>query len=249
MSQSYTTLEQQYEEHKESFVTAKAILAAGLASATAALLCPYLPWQPGVTVIGTAVSSMMITASSSIYKGFLENATSKVPNTKIRAPRRLLVCLLAGLVAFAIGIVSVSSFEGFVVDKTPSVLGGPPITDYMPIVDGEVQSPDISDIPPNPGPIPPPPTVTIKTPTASREYHLNEIVIADYTCVPGGLALKSCSGSVKTGFPIDTSTLGSHTFTVTAEDEDGHKTVQSATYQIIQPPVPPQPQPQPRSLP
>jgi hypothetical protein len=42
----------------------------------------------------------------------------------------------------------------------------------------------------------------------------------------------SCAGPVANGAPIDTSTLGSHTFTVNAQDSDGAKASKTASYSV-----------------
>jgi hypothetical protein len=62
-------------------------------------------------------------------------------------------------------------------------------------------------------------------------------VLADYACADeaGGSGLASCDGPVAKGDPIDTS-LGTHTFTITATDVAGNQAEASTTYLISAPP-------------
>jgi hypothetical protein len=53
------------------------------------------------------------------------------------------------------------------------------------------------------------------------------------TSAPGGATVTACGGPVANGAPIDTSTLGSHTFTVNALDSDGATATQSAGYTVV----------------
>src|SRR5262249_39730505 len=69
-----------------------------------------------------------------------------------------------------------------------------------------------------------PPVITINTPAASGQYPLGATVNANYTCNDGqfGSGVASCTGDVPNGTAIDTSSLGSHTFTVNASDNKGN---------------------------
>ena len=59
----------------------------------------------------------------------------------------------------------------------------------------------------------------IVTPVDGLQYSLDEVVTADFSCDDGaGSGIDTCLGTVPAGDPIDTSTLGSHTFTVDADD-------------------------------
>jgi hypothetical protein len=82
------------------------------------------------------------------------------------------------------------------------------------------------------------PTVTLTTPADGAVYERNEHVTADYACAdePDGSGLDTCEGDVPDGSDVDTSTLGEHSFTVTATDNAGntdsvvaHYTVADAT--------------------
>ena len=68
-----------------------------------------------------------------------------------------------------------------------------------------------------------PPTVTITTPADGAVYAVGQVVLADYDCTDeaGGSGLATCDGPVANGDPIDTS-LGTHTFTVSATDVAGN---------------------------
>ena len=122
-----------------------AVLAAGLASATAAIIRPYFDFDAFGTVIGAALTSMVITAGSAIYTAFLQNATGTARSlprvvrmgAALRqfaiSPRHrrrpvLFVGLLTGMIAFIVGIGGVSCAE-LASGKEPSILGGPPIVE------------------------------------------------------------------------------------------------------------------------
>ena len=76
-----------------------------------------------------------------------------------------------------------------------------------------------------------PPTIVIETPGEGTIYTLNEDVVASYVCSnPAGVV--SCSGPVADGSPIDTSSLGSHVFTVSAQDSLGNSGSLTHTYRV-----------------
>jgi hypothetical protein len=77
-----------------------------------------------------------------------------------------------------------------------------------------------------------PPTITINTPGSSAVYALNQAVAADYTCSDGGSGVATCAGDVNSGSNIDTSTVGTHVFTVNATDQVGNASSQSVTYTV-----------------
>ncbi len=83
-----------------------------------------------------------------------------------------------------------------------------------------------------------PPTVSVAAPQNGASYSQGAVVDASFACQPGagGGVLDSgsagCSGTVADGQPIDTSTPGTHTFTVTATDTDGQATTVSASYTV-----------------
>ena len=67
-----------------------------------------------------------------------------------------------------------------------------------------------------------PPTITITSPAANATYQLNASVAASYACSDGGSGVASCQGPVANGSPINTSSTGTKTFTVTATDTVGN---------------------------
>jgi beta-lactam-binding protein with PASTA domain len=82
------------------------------------------------------------------------------------------------------------------------------------------------------------PTITITSPADEAVYTLNQPVKADYSCVATeGSELASCTGTngtsaVSNGGPIDTSTAGSNSFTVTATDNAGNTNSLTHNYKV-----------------
>jgi hypothetical protein len=79
------------------------------------------------------------------------------------------------------------------------------------------------------------PVVHLRTPPNGAEYARDEPVLADYDCAdePDGSGLASCAGPVADGGAIDTSTLGPHTFAVTAVDQRGNATTVTHSYTVF----------------
>lgn len=81
------------------------------------------------------------------------------------------------------------------------------------------------------------PAVSITAPSASATYSQGEVVDASYSCQEGaygpGIATGGCSGTVAAGSAIDTSTAGSHSFSVTATSNDGQTTKQTISYTVV----------------
>jgi 6-phosphogluconolactonase (cycloisomerase 2 family) len=82
-----------------------------------------------------------------------------------------------------------------------------------------------------------PPSVTITTPANNASYTQGQVVDASYSCAdgqfaPGLVSGTGCTGTVANGSAIDTSTPGTHTFTVTATSLDGQTTAQTNTYTV-----------------
>ncbi len=75
------------------------------------------------------------------------------------------------------------------------------------------------------------PTATINSPVDGANYTLGQVVNADYTC-DDDVAVATCIGPVANGDPIDTSTAGTHTFTVDATDSSAKTGSATATYHV-----------------
>ncbi len=76
-----------------------------------------------------------------------------------------------------------------------------------------------------------PQAITITSPTA-KLYGLDQIVTAQYSCSDSSVPVVTCAGPVANGAPIDTASLGSKTFTVTAIDSYGDSASQTVTYAV-----------------
>ncbi|MDX6601094.1 MAG: hypothetical protein QOF13_296 [Solirubrobacterales bacterium] len=84
-----------------------------------------------------------------------------------------------------------------------------------------------------------PPTISIVSPVDGATYTKDQVVTANYSCTPPeGTTVEICDGPVANGAPLDTSTLGSHTFEVEGEDKDGAATEKSVSYTVVPPSTP-----------
>ena len=81
-----------------------------------------------------------------------------------------------------------------------------------------------------------PPEVTVTAPVDGGFYGLDQVVTAEFECVDADSGVASCTGDVASGEPVDTSTVGEHTFTVTAIDNVDNTTTITHTYTVDQPP-------------
>jgi hypothetical protein len=81
------------------------------------------------------------------------------------------------------------------------------------------------------------PTANITRPQEGDSFKLGQVVNASYKCADKqtGSGLASCVGDVPLGSPIDTSTIGDHTFTVTATDKAGNTTTATHHYTVRYP--------------
>ena len=80
-----------------------------------------------------------------------------------------------------------------------------------------------------------PPAIDLRTPADGDEYDLDEQVAADYSCAdePGGSGMASCTGTVADGAAVNTSSLGTKSFTVEAEDKQGNHSAVTHTYEVV----------------
>jgi hypothetical protein len=113
----------------------------------------------------------------------------------------------------------------YLIASSPSLLSeNPPIFPPFTMPTGTVSAIDL-----DPSAV----SVNITRPGAGAQYQQGQVVRAAYSCVPAGLfPLASCAGPVANGAPINTSTPGKHTFTVTGTDMGGQSTKASVTYTV-----------------
>ena len=78
-----------------------------------------------------------------------------------------------------------------------------------------------------------PPSIAIATPADGASYAQGQAVVAAYACSgPATTTVTSCAGPVANGALIDTTTPGTYTFTVSAQDGDGGSATRSTTYTV-----------------
>lgn len=84
-------------------------------------------------------------------------------------------------------------------------------------------------------------TVAVARPANGASFVRGAVVTADFACADnkGGMAIASCVGTVANGAPIDTSTVGTKTFTATVTDTLGRPTTVINTYTVTEPPAAP----------
>jgi hypothetical protein len=78
------------------------------------------------------------------------------------------------------------------------------------------------------------PTITVTAPVNGATYTLNQVVTASYACADA-VGVSTCQGTVPNGSPIDTSTVGAKTFTVTATDAAGNGRQEVRQYSVVAP--------------
>jgi hypothetical protein len=80
------------------------------------------------------------------------------------------------------------------------------------------------------------PTIDLRAPRDGARYELGQVVAADYDCVEEpGSPPPTCVGDVPVGGPVDTATLGEHTFSVYSRDAAGNAGTRTATYTVEEP--------------
>jgi endonuclease G len=84
----------------------------------------------------------------------------------------------------------------------------------------------------NPPPDTTPPTITLTTPVQGATYLLNQVVNAAFSCSDGGSGTSTCIGTVANGAAIDTTSLGTKTFTVSATDAVGNLASSTVSYDV-----------------
>jgi len=90
------------------------------------------------------------------------------------------------------------------------------------------------------------PTIRIDAPAEGATFTQGQPVGAVYTCTDdaNGTGIRGCAGTVAPGAAIDTASVGTKTFTVTAEDNAGNTAGATRTYTVAAPPPPPPPPPE-----
>ena len=78
------------------------------------------------------------------------------------------------------------------------------------------------------------PSITVTSPEEGGVYARGQAVGAEYSCQDdeGGAGIASCVGSVASGSPLDTSTVGEHELTVVAVDAAGNRTEVERSYTV-----------------
>ena len=77
------------------------------------------------------------------------------------------------------------------------------------------------------------PNIRIQVPREEESvYHLHQVVDASYSCSDAVSGVASCTGTVPSGSPLDTSTTGIKTLTVNAVDNAGNAKSASARYRV-----------------
>src|SRR4051794_26156191 len=77
------------------------------------------------------------------------------------------------------------------------------------------------------------PSVTVTRPTAGDVFPLGKVVTAAFKCVDRESGMDTCVGTVPNGANLDTSSVGDHTFTVTATDKAGNVTTETRHYAVV----------------
>jgi hypothetical protein len=79
-----------------------------------------------------------------------------------------------------------------------------------------------------------PPLIKITTPVASANYTLGSTPSASYSCwTVGTIQILTCTGTAASGSAIDTGSVGTKTFTVSATDDNGGTAVMTRTYNVV----------------
>ena len=81
------------------------------------------------------------------------------------------------------------------------------------------------------------PSASIGSPAGGESYTRGQVVNAAYSCQEGasGPGLSSCVGTVAAGTPIDTTSLGTHSFNVTTLSKDGQHATVTVSYTVVLP--------------
>jgi hypothetical protein len=79
-----------------------------------------------------------------------------------------------------------------------------------------------------------PPRITLTVPADGATYTVGQQVFAFYSCDDGnGSGMNGCKGDLGSGSPLDTSSPGTGTFSVTAYDRAGNVAHETHTYSVV----------------
>ncbi|HEX8637824.1 MAG TPA: Ig-like domain-containing protein, partial [Pyrinomonadaceae bacterium] len=76
------------------------------------------------------------------------------------------------------------------------------------------------------------PTISIASPASGAIYTIGQPVAASYSCGDAGSGINTCAGTTANGALIDTSSVGSKSFIVTASDNAGNRTMREIAYTV-----------------
>lgn len=76
------------------------------------------------------------------------------------------------------------------------------------------------------------PAITLTAPQNGATYTIHQTVNANYACSDLGSGVATCVGSVATGSPIDTATVGTKSFSVTSTDNVSNSTNTAVSYLV-----------------
>ena len=80
-----------------------------------------------------------------------------------------------------------------------------------------------------------PPAIAITNPSEGETFSINEVVLADYLVTDAGSGVATVVAAFPDGSPIDTSSIGSYAFTVSATDLAGNENSVTHTFTVIHP--------------
>jgi hypothetical protein len=84
------------------------------------------------------------------------------------------------------------------------------------------------------------PSIQVSVPANSATYLQGSIVLATYSCADTGSGIKpltGCAAEVAVGASIDTSSIGPHSFLITANDIAGNNVVTTVNYAVVPAPT------------
>ena len=78
-----------------------------------------------------------------------------------------------------------------------------------------------------------PPEITIIKPVDGEPYFINNVVLADYTVTETGSGIATLTATANDGESVDTTTIATYEFTVSASDVAGNLSSVTHTYEVI----------------